>query len=224
MKFLFLFLALISTLISALLSGPLYADPPAVHGMLVVGEKKIYLSHLPMFHPPHDYQVIFEASFTPAALATYIAAKHSAPAGTIFTLVPEPFELDRMIQSPKPFHAVLYQGHFERGGVPITSSVEVGITKVLFSKHLNPEEARPESIGYILFGSPGEYFLAHLITGEPNFDQIIAATPPKPIADGSIFMGSFSGVSDLTPPAMSQLQEGFSGLTQIYLETGDLAM
>lgn len=29
----------------------------SVHGMLIFGKEKIYASHLPMFHPPHDYQV-----------------------------------------------------------------------------------------------------------------------------------------------------------------------
>jgi hypothetical protein len=35
-------------------------EHPAVHGMLVVGEGQLFLSHLPMFHAPHDYQIIME--------------------------------------------------------------------------------------------------------------------------------------------------------------------
>ena len=28
------------------------------HTMLIVGEQTVFLSHLPLFHPPHNYQVI----------------------------------------------------------------------------------------------------------------------------------------------------------------------
>ena len=35
-------------------------DKTSVHGMLIFGKEKIYASHLPLFHPPHDYQIILE--------------------------------------------------------------------------------------------------------------------------------------------------------------------
>jgi hypothetical protein len=43
-------------------------DQPAVHGMLLVGEETLYLSHLPMFHSPHNYQVILEVRFKTSTL------------------------------------------------------------------------------------------------------------------------------------------------------------
>jgi hypothetical protein len=39
-----------------------HADTPATHGMLLFGTKDIWLSHLPMFHKPHDYQVIMSVT------------------------------------------------------------------------------------------------------------------------------------------------------------------
>src|SRR3954454_13246498 len=41
---------------------------PAIggHGMLLVGTAQAYLSHLPMFMSPHDFQVILEVAFTGA--------------------------------------------------------------------------------------------------------------------------------------------------------------
>ena len=39
-------------------------EEPNFHGMVLVGEKRAYLYHLPMFHSPHDYQAIFEVSLT----------------------------------------------------------------------------------------------------------------------------------------------------------------
>ena len=35
----------------------------AAHNMVVVGEHRIFLSHLPMFMAPHNAQVILEATF-----------------------------------------------------------------------------------------------------------------------------------------------------------------
>ena len=34
-----------------------------VHNMVVVGERRIFLSHLPMFMAPHSVQLILEATF-----------------------------------------------------------------------------------------------------------------------------------------------------------------
>ena len=39
-------------------------EEPNFHGMVLVGEKRAYLYHLPMFHSPHDYQAVFEVSLT----------------------------------------------------------------------------------------------------------------------------------------------------------------
>ena len=32
--------------------------------MLMVGETPLLMSHLPMFHSPHDYQILLETSLT----------------------------------------------------------------------------------------------------------------------------------------------------------------
>ena len=39
-----------------------HAGLKGIHNMAVVGEHAIFLSHLPMFMPPHDAQVVLEAS------------------------------------------------------------------------------------------------------------------------------------------------------------------
>ena len=53
-------------LITALLGGAFnaQADRPSVHGMLLFGKENLYASHLPMFHAPHDYQVIFKLNLS----------------------------------------------------------------------------------------------------------------------------------------------------------------
>jgi hypothetical protein len=46
------------------MNNPDDQDEPATHGMAVIGQKSVFLSHLPMFGSPHDYQVIVEAELT----------------------------------------------------------------------------------------------------------------------------------------------------------------
>ncbi len=40
----------------------------ANHGMLLFGEQAAYLSHLPMFGSPHNYQAIFEVTLSKARI------------------------------------------------------------------------------------------------------------------------------------------------------------
>src|SRR5579871_2920801 len=101
------------------------ADRPAVHGMLVVGHQKIYMSHLPMFHAPHDYQAIFQVELSAAGSdpkATYL--KDSQTTGSkLYTFLPRPFVLAAAAAPGKSFTGDLYRGHFERGGTPIASEI-----------------------------------------------------------------------------------------------------
>lgn len=41
-----------------------HEEAPAFHGMALFGEQTAYLSHLPMFSPPHDYQAIFQVTLS----------------------------------------------------------------------------------------------------------------------------------------------------------------
>ena len=40
------------------------ASEPAFHGMVLFGNKTHYISHLPMYHSPHDYQVVAQVSLS----------------------------------------------------------------------------------------------------------------------------------------------------------------
>ena len=54
----------------------------AVHNMALVGGRRVFLSHLPMFMSPHDAQVIVEAKFVKDgknADALYVADHASNP-------------------------------------------------------------------------------------------------------------------------------------------------
>ncbi len=148
-------------------------DKPSTHGMLLFGSEKIYVSHLPMFHSPHDYQIILELELSKADKQKYISDKNKNPNYTTYTIEPEKFILPDMVKNPKPFKVNLYRGHFERGGVEILKNITVKIVQVISFKKFNPEEMRSKTTNFILFGNEKEQFLAHEITNKPDFEQII---------------------------------------------------
>ena len=93
--------------------------------------------------------------------------------------MPEPFLLSALVadRSAHPtMIGTIFRGHFERGGVAITASnVVARVKRVFYAGRLDPKAPPPTELRYLMFGSPAEPFLAHLITCPPDFDQILAA-------------------------------------------------
>ena len=216
-------------------------DRPAVHGMLLFGERRSYLSHLPLFHAPHDYQVILAAELDggagpDGARARYLADR-GASGSVVYTFVPERFRLPALAfpsgERPGPFRfrGEVVRGHFERGGTEIDRRVQV-TPRVIFAARLAPDGGAPGA-GYLLFGSREEAFLAHLVTGPPDFDQILAVDVPSDVGDAELHAGVklTSGLPGRPLPPSGAIAVTFDdGRTtslkvrnQIYLETGDLA-
>ena len=158
-------------------------DHPQVHGMLIVGEETVYLSHLPMFHHPHDYQVILEVTFTNGdsdPQAAYVEDRRQTQT-SVYTLEPEAFSLPGLVstdpQHPalESFRGTVYRGHFERGGRPILKDIVVSVTNVVHFRQFKPNEGLPRQLAYLFFGKGQELFMAHLIAERPpDFDQIMS--------------------------------------------------
>ena len=160
-----------------------HGDPPAVHGMLIVGEETVYLSHLPMFMSPHDHQVVLEVILAnegsdPQAVYTNDRKETET---RIYTLVPERFSLPDLVSTEpehderlKTFRGAIFRGHFERGGTPIISDVDINIENVVHFRKFDPDAKELDRLQYFVFGKGQELFLAHLITKKPDFDQILS--------------------------------------------------
>jgi hypothetical protein len=161
-------------------------DPRATHNMLVVGEKAIYLHHLPMFQEkgkppmPHRYQVILEVTF--GKQEDYVKDRREHRAMKIYTLNPEEFVLPELVSSDpqrKPLGSFkanrVFRGHLEKDGVSILEGVEVSVKRVIHFREFDPKAKKPLQLEYLLFGRGQELFLAHFITAPPpDFDQILA--------------------------------------------------
>ena len=191
------------------------SDPPGEHGMLVVGTDVVYLSHLPMFHAPHDYQLVFEAGLDDDVLAAYRRDSRRHP-GTYYTLVPTArWVLPDTIREGARFPVDLYRGHFERGGTPIRKNALVTVRRIVHFRRFDAGHA-PDPAQWFAFGRGREHFLAHRIEGAPDMDQVVQVSTAS--AEGASVQVVHTGaleVGDSLPPGKVQ--------RVIYTEYGDLA-
>lgn len=194
-------------------------DHPSVHGMLVVGQETVFLSHLPIFGSPHDYQVIIEGTFakpgsTPQA--DYFNDRKRTGA-KLYTVEPRPFVLtDLTAASPlRSFKVNIYRGHFERfrterakEAARIGQDVDVNVTRVVRFQKFDPKAAALPRLEYFLFGKGKEMFAAHVITKPPDFDQILSVTAPtQKFSDADLARGVPIVISGKTNTATQRLRQ-----------------
>lgn len=227
------------------------AEPASVHGMLMVGDGPIYLSHLPMFHAPHDYQVILEVTLLKEGAdptATYTQDR-AVTGERLYTVVPEPFVLTEIFAPPgtparTSFRARLVRGHFERGGQTFMSGVTIKVTRVIMAKKLESNAPALANLKYVVFGDSSQLFAAHLIQRMPDFDHVVAARIDSGVLDESLAQElragsivSFPGITNDVAHALGQESAvtgeatlggqthelGLQVGSEFYLETGDLS-
>lgn len=162
-----------------------HADHASVHGMALIGEKTLFLSHLPLFSnaerkSPHNYQVLLEAAFADAANQKQFVADRKQSKAKLYTIEPEKFVLTDLTTANgerarvSSFVATIYRDHFERGGTPIIKDARLTIQNVIHFRAFDSPPARSPKIEYLLFGKSGETYLAHRIVKPPDFDQLLA--------------------------------------------------
>ena len=219
------------------------ADPPAGHGMLLFGEKTVYLSHLPLFGTttPHRYQVILEVTLTKTGgdpQADYVKDRRQHPATRIYTFDPSPFvlpELDPKNPQRSSFKGTIFRGHFEhlkpkQGDKLINENVVANVTRVVHFREFDPQAAGLPQLQYFLFGKNQELFLAHLITKPPDFDQIVpVAKIDQQFTDEALGKGvpiTFPGKLNMparriraSSQVIGQVKKADGSLAQVKLQT-----
>ena len=154
--------------------------PIGVHGMLLVGEAPVYLSHLPMFMAPHNFQVILEVTLDADASRRLADSRADFSHDELYTVKPEEFSIvDLVADDPdKPavaaFKADIVRGHFEKGGDVIAAGATVAVDNVIHFEELGHADKAAE-LEYTLFGTEQQFFVAHRVTQPPDFDQILSA-------------------------------------------------
>jgi hypothetical protein len=205
-------------------------DPEDTHNMLLIGEKTVYLSHLPMFQDPkvkeimpHRYQAIFEVTFDQQD--KYVKDHQAPGAPKFYTLGPqELFVLSKLAtpgpdaKTPRSFTAKVLRGHLEKplpdGQGAILRNVQVRVTRAVHFRQFDPTAKRPDRLEYLLFGKEGELFLAHLIVAPPDFDQVLSVkVKGREFTDEELAKGvvlAFAGTTN-TPAGRLQAKQQASG-------------
>jgi hypothetical protein len=138
------------------------------HGMVLFGGSgaPTYASHIPMFHAPHDLQLVLQISVSHPSW--------KAPASfsdTGYTLVPEKLDLTALADGRlKAFKAAIFAGNFEAGGKELVKGADVKVEKVVLAKPLSTATPAAPALSY--YWLPGG-FLLHAISAPPDFDQVV---------------------------------------------------
>jgi hypothetical protein len=209
--------------LATLVALPIAAAETAVggHGMAVFGGREgLYASHLPMFHAPHDSQVVLRFHLADAA-ADRTLRETLATRPRLWTLDPETFDLLRLdprhAQPLREFSARFFEGHFERGGKPQASAQRVIVDEVLLFRRLGTAPREAAAGRYRLIGRGSEWFAFKTIDRRPDFDHIVRLEAP--VTRGEVEV-PLQGLG--RPDAAVQRAFQARGLTEIYFETGDL--
>jgi hypothetical protein len=153
-----------------------------VHGMVLFGSERIFLSHIPMYTPPHDMQALFEVK-----IGTGVPAASQQFSDKSFTIQPtEKFSLDELMKGTlKGFTATVYLGNFEAGGTPLYRDVRFDVVRVVYQRPMTAAMTASDGIDYLAIGTPNDAFLVHLIDKPPSFDQILHVKLPAAFLDAA---------------------------------------
>jgi len=192
------------------------------------------VSHMPMFHRPHDTQVVLQVHLADprrdAALRRELATRPR-----LWTIVPERFELDRLEPGAadpiRGFKADVVRGHFERGGKTQSTGDAFVIDRVEFDHRLVPQPAGDAPLHYrVVDAGPGarEHFLLHWLATRPDADHVVRVTTSPPAALPAEIVVPRVGQALSATPAELQRALRDAGATsarvasETYLETSDL--
>lgn len=171
-------------------NGGAGSEPAAGHGMAVIGAATIFMSHLPMFMSPHDYQVILRGELSSPEAdpeAAYREDRKAHQDAKLYTFAPRKFVLPDLFpgENDEPprstsFVGSLVRNHFEEPpahpepAAEIAPNTTVNVLEIVHAHKFEPDAGRLEQLEYLLFGRGSERFMAHLVTGPPDFDQLLA--------------------------------------------------
>lgn len=186
-------------------------DYTGSHGMvLLAANDRLLVSHLPLYRPPHDYQLVYEVTLPADTQDMVLTALQQ---NKLLTLLPADFDLRQMINaSVFSVNADIYLGHFERGGERWLSGIALTFSRQLYQRRLPVVNKLADNGSYAAFSHHGQMFLLHQIGSAPGYDHILKVSALPPVLQ----------FSQNTPEQVLGLiqQQGIK-VQQLYLETQD---
>lgn len=133
----------------------------ATHGMVLFGNEKLYASHLPMFHAPHDKQVVFTYEVDQTIKDQIVLNQDTQ----YLTFVPAPFDLNKFVAAPFALTGDIYLSHFEKDGVLLLSGITLQNPKIEFLKENLHPAGRQTLPSFKIFGTKNDTYALYVNDG-----------------------------------------------------------
>ena len=149
---------------------PLDPAYEGIHGMALFSHSStIYASHLPLYHKPHNVQLIYKLSIKDFALLQMVRG------ADLVTIKPKKFNLQRLIRGEKMIiTADVYAGHFERDGMLVYENIDLDFSKQLYVREMTDlaKSSKKQEYDMIELRKSNRIYV-HRITEQPSFDHIL---------------------------------------------------
>jgi hypothetical protein len=149
---------------------PLDPSYMGVHGMVLVNKgSSIYASHLPLYHKPHNVQLLYKLDNNDLSVLQTVRDSQ------FITIKPKPFNLQRLMRGEKlVIEADLYAGHFERGGMLVYKDISLSFDKQLYVRTFDDIQPSSTKQEYDVVSLRGNYKIyIHKIQLAPSYDHLL---------------------------------------------------
>jgi hypothetical protein len=156
-----------------------------VHGMVLFGHDKIYVSHIPTFGAPHNFQGVLEV-----AIESGVPSTSQSFSDELYTIRPSSMSLyDLLHGTLKSFTGTIFKGNFEAGGRPVFRNVKFAVKRLLLERPLSPSTPASADLRYLAVGTAADPYLVHLLDAPSTFDQIVGVGPIAGLDDAALESG-----------------------------------
>lgn len=141
-----------------------------VHGMVLVSHtSSIYASHLPLYHKPHDVQLLYKLENKDLSLLQLVRDAE------LVTIKPKPFNLQQLMRGEKmTIMADVYMGHFERDGSLVYENMPLNFAKLLYVRDFSDidESSKKQEYDMVELSKSNRIYV-HRIQKAPSYDHLI---------------------------------------------------
>jgi hypothetical protein len=185
---------------------------------LILAGDKVLASHMPLYAPPHNYQIVYEVTTDDTHLKIIKKAlNESLKKQTQNTILPTKFDLNLLINKLTPtLNTTVFNGHFERGGTALFST-KLTFKNPLYIKKLAVTKPTKAEFDLIKL-SAGQGLVIHKIQSKPSYDSLILVA----LTNGK-YNGKLKCDAPVTTALTSKLKACFKSAPS-YLETRDFAV
>lgn len=189
------------------------------HGMaLILAGDKVLASHMPLYAPPHNYQIVYEVTTDDTHLKTIKnILNKAADEQEQITILPTKFDLNLLINKKTPtLNVTVFNGHFERGGNALFTT-KLTFKNPLYVEKITTNQAQKNVFALIKL-TEQQGLVIHKIQSKPSYDSL-SLVP--------LTMSKYNGIlkcdASISTALKSKLEACFKTVPS-YLETKDFAV